>query len=374
MKSGFDAIVVGAGPAGCAAAYDLAAHGRQVLLLDKCEFPRLKPCAGALTIKTLNALRFDAAPVIRRVCREMKLSLGEAGKILTNDRPIAVMTVREEFDQFCLNQCAARGADFRAAHRLTALARDGEDWIVSTNHGTFRGRFLIGADGANSQVRKLLSRTNPLRFGLALETCVAVDRPGDWPMEFDFAAVDRGYGWVFPKDDHLNVGLYSLNPTIPHAAQKLAAFVAAKTGRTISRPIHGHRIPHDGRRARFAWSNACLIGDAAGLIDPLLGEGIYNAIRSGQLAARAIIHGNGSGRTDFAGEIDEVRRDLASYDSDTRRFYSNIRRGYRRLMRFPVSRVLINGFSLGLPIIRIKRRTLALLFPQSARRNDNWSA
>jgi flavin-dependent dehydrogenase len=177
-------------------------------------------------------------------------------------------------------------------------------------------------------------------------------------MEFDFAAVDRGYGWVFPKDDHLNVGLYSLNPTIPHAADKLAAFVAAKTGRAISRPIHGHKIPHDGRRARFAWSNACLIGDAAGLIDPLLGEGIYNAIRSGQLAARAIL----SGHADFARETDEVRRDLASYDSDTRRFYSNIHRGYRRLLRWPVGRVLINGFSLGLPIFRIKRKTLALMF------------
>ncbi|MGD0389566.1 MAG: geranylgeranyl reductase family protein [Tepidisphaeraceae bacterium] len=358
MKSGFDAIVVGAGPAGCAAAYDLAEQGRKVLLLDKCQFPRLKPCAGALTIKTLNALRFDPAPVVRRVCREMKLSLGEAGKILTNHRPIVAMTVREEFDQFCLNQSAARGADFRAGHRVTGLARDGEDWIVSTDHGSFRGRFLIGADGANSQVRKLLAKTNPLRFGLALETCVAVDRPGDWAMEFDFAAVDHGYGWVFPKDDHLNVGLYSLNPTIPQAGQKLAAFVAAKTGRAISRPIHGHKIPHDGRRARFAWSNACLIGDAAGLIDPLLGEGIYNAIRSGQLAARAIIRG---GRTDFAGEIDQVRHDLASYDSETRRFYSNIGRGYRRLMRWPLGRILVNGFSLGLPVSRIKRRTLFLL-------------
>jgi len=362
MQSDFDAIVVGAGPAGCAAAYDLAAQGRKVLLLDKCEFPRLKPCAGALTMKTLNALRFDAAPVVRRVCQAMKLSLGKTGKTLTNHRPLVAMTVREEFDQFCLNQCIGRGADFRTRHRAIGLARDGEDWIVSTSHDSFRGRFLIGADGANSQVRKLLARTNPLRFGLALETCIAAQRPGDWAMEFDFAAVDRGYGWVFPKDDHLNVGLYSLNPTIPHAAEKLAAFVAAKTGLTISRPIHGHKIPHDGRRAHFAWSNACLIGDAAGLIDPLLGEGIYNAIRSGQLAARAIIQSNGTEPADFAGEIDEVRRDLASYDSETRRFYSNIRHGYRRLMRWPLARVLINGFSLGLPVSRIKRKTLALLF------------
>jgi flavin-dependent dehydrogenase len=271
------------------------------------------------------------------------------------------MTVREEFDQFCLQQCIARGADFRPGHCAMGLARQGEDWIVSTNRGSFRARFLIGADGANSQMRRLLAPTHPLRFGLALETCVAAERPGDWPMEFDFAAVEHGYGWLFPKDNHLNVGLYSLNATIPRAAEKLAAFVAAKTGRRISRPIHGHQIAYGGRRARFAWDNACLVGDAAGLMDPLLGEGIYNAIRSGQLAAGAALDADDSRPADFAAAIGQVRRDLASYDSETRRFYSNIRRGYRRLLRWPVSRVLLNGFSLGLSVGQIKRRGLLLI-------------
>ena len=171
----------------------------------------------------------------------------------------------------------------------------------------------------------------PLRFGLALETCIPADGLGDGAMEFDFGAVDRGYGWIFPKGDHLNVGLYSLNSTIPQANRKLAEFVAAKTGQNISGAIHGHRIPHDGRRFRQIRSDACLIGDAAGMIDPFLGEGIYNAVRSGQLAAGAILKADSSGNAEFSGASREITLDLASYDSETRRFYADIRRGYRRL-------------------------------------------
>src|ERR1700728_2996446 len=158
MNIGFKTIVVGAGPAGCAAAYDLAVAAREVVLIDKCEFPRLKPCAGALTTKTVNALPFDVTPVVRRTCSEMKLALKDANRTFTNHQPIAAMTVRQEFDQFFLDRCIARGVEFKAGHRVTGLARDSGGWIVATNLGSFRGRFLIGADGANSQVRQLLMK------------------------------------------------------------------------------------------------------------------------------------------------------------------------------------------------------------------------
>jgi flavin-dependent dehydrogenase len=240
------------------------------------------------------------------------------------------------------------------------LVEDDLGWKVQTTAGSFRGKFLIGADGASSQVRKLLAPKTPLRFGLALETCIPTDSAGDYAMEFDFGPVDRGYGWVFPKHDHLNVGLYTLNPTLQNAWEKLQEFALLKTGKTITGPVHGHKIPHNGRAFRQRWDNACLVGDAAGLIDPFLGEGIYNAIRSGQLAADAIIRADGAVRADFSRAMSEITRDLASYDSETRRFYSNIKRGYRRLVRWPLGQLLVKGFAAGWTVGRIKRNLLIL--------------
>ena len=367
-------IVVGAGPAGCAAAYDLAAAGRNVLLLDKAEFPRMKPCAGALTTKTIDALPFDVTPVVRRMCSEMRLSLGALSRTLGNTLPIAAMTVRAEFDRLFLQQCIGWGAEFKSNHRLIGLGRDADGWIVTTHRGTFRSRFLIGADGANSQVRKLLMPGHPLAMGLALETCISNH---DWPdtaMEFDFGAVNRGYGWIFPKDDHFNVGLYSLNPTIPHAGPKLAEFVKSKTGREISGQIHGHKIPHNGRRMHQPWKDACLIGDAAGMIDPFLGEGIYHAIRSGQLAARAILDAGSRREVDFAAAMKEITLDLASYDSETRRFYSDIRRGYRRVAKTPLGGLLVKGFTMGWTVRQIKRKIFVLPLLQSQRKKERCSS
>jgi len=369
-----ETIIVGAGPAGCAAAYDLAAAGRDVLLLDKSEFPRMKPCAGALTTKTIDALPFDVASVVRRTCSEMRLSLGALSRTLGNTLPIAAMTVRAEFDRMFLKECIARGAEFQSNHRLVGLNRDAEGWIVTTHRGKFRGRFLIGADGANSQVRKLLMPGHPLAMGLALETCISNHGWLDAAMEFDFGAADRGYGWVFPKDDHLNVGLYSLNPTIPHAGRKLAEFVKNKTGREISGQVHGHKIPHNGRRMRHPWKDACLIGDAAGMIDPFLGEGIYHAIRSGQLAARAILDASDRREADFAAAMKEITLDLASYDSETRRFYSDIKRGYRRLTKTPLGKLLVKGFTMGWTVRQIKRKIFVLPLLQSQRKNERCSS
>jgi geranylgeranyl reductase family protein len=360
MRSEFDAIVVGAGPAGCSAAYDLTAAGKRVVLMDKNEFPRLKPCAGALTNKTLQAIRFNVTPVVREICREMTISMGDTGKTLSNSKLMVAMTVRSELDEFVVKACASAGVEFKSGYRLLNLSREDGRWIAHTNRASFCARFLIGADGANSPVRRLLCRKQHICFGIGLETCVPVANAANWKLEFDFGAIDHGYGWVFPKNDHLNVGLYTLNPIAPRANQRLQEFTKRKTGRNVSGPIHGHRIPHGGRRIRYGWKSACLIGDAAGMIDPFLGEGIYNAIRSGQLAARAIIEAGDSSHAEFDAALSEIRHDLASYDSETRRFYANIGRGYQRLTSWPLGKALITGFSNGWTVSKIKRNFVQL--------------
>ena len=107
----YDVVIIGAGPAGCAAAYDLCATKRHILLLDKHEFPREKACAGGLTPKTLKALRYSVEPVIKKICSRMVVSKGIHQKVLFNSRhPICAMTIRSQFDAFCLEKTIKRGA------------------------------------------------------------------------------------------------------------------------------------------------------------------------------------------------------------------------------------------------------------------------
>ncbi len=102
----WDAIVVGAGPAGCACAYDLATAGKSVLLLDKAAFPRMKACAGGLTMKTVRALRYSVEPVVRETIHDIALE-GPERLTVRSRKAICVMTVRQELDAFCLNKIAA---------------------------------------------------------------------------------------------------------------------------------------------------------------------------------------------------------------------------------------------------------------------------
>jgi len=358
-----DVVIVGAGPAGSAAAYDLAAAGFSTLLLDKAVFPRLKPCAGGLTVKTLKALRFSAAPVIQRRCDVMAVALGSGpARPLRAAAPVAAMTVRSELDAFCLEKACEAGASFVHIGPIREIQRRDNGWRVVTDGVNFEGRWLIGADGANSQVRRLLRPDLDVRFGMAVEVCMPVGNPARYDMEMAFGVVDRGYGWVFPKGIHLNLGLYALT-SIPHAKARLRQYVRERLGREAREgAIVGHRIPFNGHRFRHRPGDPLLAGDAAGLLDPLLGEGIYHAVRSGQIAAAAI------GRM-AAGEADcygammrEITDELASYWFYTRLFYANIAQGYRLLTAAPVRYSAMKGYALGWTIGRVKSRFFRLPF------------
>lgn len=351
----WEAIVVGAGPAGCAAAFDLAAAGRAVLLLDRAEFPRHKACAGGLTRKSLRALRYSVAPVVRetRSTIIVESHRGDAA-ILGSRTAVCAMTVRQELDAFCLQQTLAAGAQFCRIGSILAIEETDADVLLRTADGSFRGRFLVGADGVHSRVRQLVQGQSPcwLRRGFALETQVHSAGSNSADLVFDLAPVTHGYAWIFPKRDHLNVGLYSVSAAEKLDRSRLSRYIGKRFGDTCADGVTGQFLGFGAEDAPLVRSRVFLAGDAGGFADPLTGEGIHGAIASGQAAAAAIdagLKGQPAYRT-FAALTAPLLRDLRLSASGARWFYGNPDLGFRALTT-PVFRgAVINAYANGTKI------------------------
>lgn len=388
MSRLWDVVIVGAGPAGCAAAYDLAAAGRQVLLVDKVQFPRLKACAGGLTMKAVRALRFPIDPVVRRWVRSIDLEAaspestvegrepGQSRLRVGRRSPVCAMTKREELDNFCLEKTLARGAAFRLVPALVAIQQQDDGIAVQFAGGErLEARYLIGADGVHSRVRTLATDASWFRSGFAIEANVPYVRADEqFPLTFDFSPVSRGYGWLFPRDNHVNVGLYvdqvpgaGAGDRVDRAA--LERYIAARCGtdRSVSKAVG--QFLGLGAAAYRPESNTrvLLAGDAAGFVDPLTGEGIYGAIRSGQAAASAVHAALGSGATQrsghglpsshgaplakgFAIAAKSLQADLVVAEHAATRFFADPAGGFQ-LMRLPlVPRAVLHAYAEGVSL------------------------
>jgi geranylgeranyl reductase family protein len=367
----WDAIIVGAGPAGCAAAYDLARSGREVLLLDRAEFPRQKACAGGLTLKTVRALRYPVAPVTRQTLAHIRIETPDSkSTVLRRHDDYCFMTVRQELDDYCFRQTLAAGAQFRRIRAITGIAEDGDRISLEVNLDaggeTLQAGYLIGADGVHSQVRQLLFGKNPEWFwrGFALEACARVPDAARQDLLFDFAPVRDGYGWIFPKGDHVNVGLYSYSGNEKIDRTRLAAYVRSRFGDVPAEDMIGQYAGFGAARHMIPAGRAFLVGDAGGFVDPLTGEGIYFAVVSGQAAAGAVESALRSGAPAyllFAEATAKLRADLALSTSGARWFYNNLEQGCNLLSVPGIKGVAVRAFAEGLNLSGLAERVRKLL-------------
>lgn len=349
-----DVMVVGAGQAGAACAYDLAVAGLRVLLLDRREFPRFKACAGGVTTKALHRYRFSIAPVIRQVESTLRTSLHLNREVLlAAPAPICAMTVRTELDALCFAQALSAGAHFEQIGSIRAISESSEGVRLVVDDGRiFRAHFLVGADGAHSQVRKLTGGFVPDRTAVAMEGIVrlpaGVALP---PLTFDFGVVGQGYGWLFPKGDHINVGIYTRRPEeVAFSKEHLRTYVRRRLGVDVIDHLVGFPIATGGEFYQPKSERIFLVGDAAGMAEALLGEGIYNAVVSGQAAAQAIIaalQSGGNARQLYDAASMGVRQDILNCRRLSQLFYKFLPIGYG-VLRHVVADTLMQGFAAGM--------------------------
>lgn len=292
-----DVVVVGAGPAGSTAARGIASQGRDVLLLDRAKFPRDKPCGGGVTIRCAELLPFDISPIVEHTVTGAEVRLGHLGKRVQReyDGILTYMTQRRRLDHFLVERAQEAGAEFRDGVHVSQVRKlaDGT-FEVATRDQLIHARALVGADGANGVVANSLGFARPPEAAVALEGNIPCpDGPPAWTrgrVVLQLGVMPGGYAWVFPKGDHINVGVGGwkaiAGPRLRPALERVCRDYGLDSSQLTN--LRGHHLPIGRPGAPLTTGGAALVGDAGALLDPLSGEGIYAAIASGTAVAPAI--------------------------------------------------------------------------------------
>jgi len=288
----YDAIVVGAGPAGSTTAYRLAAANASVLLVDKARFPRDKPCGGGLTFRAARQLPFSVEPVVEDVAHRFELRLGYGSSFVRGSKaPLCFMTQRRRLDEFLARKAEEAGAEFRDG---VSVAIDDGNVVVDGER--LHADAIVGADGVNGITARVFGIGRDHGHGVALEGNAPLDARYRGKLVLELGVVPGGYAWVFPKGDHANFGVGGWESEGPRLRDHLRRLCAEHDVEYAAlTDLRGYRLPYRTSASRLARDNVLLVGDAAGLVDPLTGDGMYEAFVSGKAAADAILSGNFAG-------------------------------------------------------------------------------
>lgn len=309
-----DVIIVGAGPAGTTLACELSRQGIDVIILEKERLPRYKSCAGGITVKTDRLLGFDLSSVTRDRVRSAKVVYGGRRSFTKSyPKPLIHMVMRDEFDQLLVERAREAGATLAENERVCEVRITEQATRVETSNRVLTARIIVGADGARSFVAASAGLMQKVDVGIGLEAEISVpgQRLVQWEglMGLDLGHMRGGYGWVFPKKDHLSVGVGS---PLRQAKRLKYGYQATLESHGLkdcpATMIRSHWLPVRRKGMAIQSGRCLLLGDAAGLVDPVTGEGIHNAVRSARIAAPVIeryLHGSVANFREYETAVDE---------------------------------------------------------------------
>lgn len=304
--SEYDIVVVGAGPAGSTAGIVLADNGYDVLIIDKADFPRNKVCGGLITYKTIKLLEKVYSLNIETLRDEGVIkSSSKSYDIYHREEKMGRLDMempfyfvdRKKYDSYFVRKAEEKGCNFHGGEKLIKTVNG----HVLTSEVEYKPDFIVGADGVNSTVRKTFVEkglVNPERWkkylGFGMES--EIDRTSldiELPRLY-MGLIDWGYGWVFPFNGSVSCGVGGLiekNHDVGNGLDKLSSILSIRPGEKSGCPF-----PYGNYIEEPAHQNILLTGDAAGYVDPFMGEGIYYAHLSGMLSAESILEGKGNKR------------------------------------------------------------------------------
>jgi len=314
--------IVGAGPAGAWASTLLARRGHSVTLIDS-QVPWEKSCGGGVTAKALSSFGVFESALPRTNIERITIYFGDTRSVSVTPKESVAVLSRRELSRYLITETEKSGVTL-LKERVTQIARAQRGWRVTTRNSSVQSDFLIGADGATSLVRRSVGA------GLKPEDlCVTLGYliPGNFPshMKIYFVPSFEGYIWSFPRPTHTSYGLITRSEPgwTARAKMLLSNFIAADLGAEVleQAEFYSAPVPCLGPRAwkknQISGDGWALIGDAAGLVDPITGEGIYYAFKSAQILADTI------DRPDqYASKVGfEIVRELARASRMYKRFY-----------------------------------------------------
>lgn len=344
-----DVLVVGAGPAGATVASELAKAGLQVTILEKALLPRFKPCSGGLPAKIrplvgLSEEAFDDQ--VEDVIRQVRFTYRHRDPVLvSSETPLVYIVRRDRFDQALITEASRSGARIIDGVEVLGVDPSGPRVRVRTTRGEYAAKVVVGADGVHSAVARAVGTGSQAKLGFAFQAEVRVSPSvlEAWrgTVGGDFGRLPRGVGWVFPKRDHISVGLMSLNRRRGWKRDEIFDFLR---GHNLpcdpeSTRVYGHYLPRWHGQRVFDDQNIVLLGDAAGLVNPLTGSGIESAMHSAHIAAEVIQQAFWSGEGVVEGYseriLQEICRDYYNARIMSRVFFSFSRLSYQLGIKNP---------------------------------------